>query len=311
MVPGGSSQARRARASARISAAHCRSAAGIALARARLRATLKAKRGLSRSIHVLEGEPGLVAAAGCAAPAPRPTGPGGARRSSRTSPTSAASVAHHRLQRRGGLRHRRSRRRRRRPRAWSAGSPGSARRAAPPRRGRRSRRRARTSPSCRRSAPAASCRRDRAGRGSGGCRRGRRSSPARAPSRRCRCRARCRTAPGATAEAEPDDEPPGTRLGRPRIERRAVEGVLAEDAERHLVGDGLADQGRAGIEQPLHGPGVARRDRILPRPVRVAAAGRMPGDVEQILGGEGQAGERTVRRTGDAQAGRRRTGSSR
>ena len=80
--------------------------------------------------------------------------------------------------------------------------------------------------------------------------------------------------PWATAEAEPDEEPPGTRSGARRIERRAVERVLAEDAERDLVGDGLADQRGAGVEQPLHRPGVARRDRMLSRPVRVAAAGR-------------------------------------
>src|SRR2546427_5274621 len=39
---------------------------------------------------------------------------------------------------------------------------------------------------------------------------------------------------------------------------------------------------------------------MLPRPVRVAAAGRMPGDVEEILGGERQAGQRTAGCAGDA-----------
>ena len=72
--------------------------------------------------------------------------------------------------------------------------------------------------------------------------------------------------PWATAEAEPDEEPPGTRSGALRVERRAVEGVLAEDAERDLVGDGLADQRRAGVEQALHRPGVARRDRDADAP---------------------------------------------
>src|SRR5256886_15586620 len=39
---------------------------------------------------------------------------------------------------------------------------------------------------------------------------------------------------------------------------------------------------------------------MLPRPVRVASAGRMPGDVEEILGGERQAGQRTAGCAGDA-----------
>ena len=105
--------------------------------------------------------------------------------------------------------------------------------------------------------------------------------------------------PWATAKAEP------TRIRRayvrrPPIERRTVEGVLAEDAEGHLVGDGLADQGRPRIEQALHRPRVARRKGMLPGPVRVATAGRMPGHVEEILGGKRQAargppGESTIR----------------
>ena len=106
--------------------------------------------------------------------------------------------------------------------------------------------------------------------------------------------------PCATAEAEPEEEPPGTWLGRGGIERRAVEGVLAEDPERDLVGDRLADQRRAGVEQALDRPGMARRDRMLSRPVRVAAAGRVAGDVEEILGGERQPGERAAGSSGDS-----------
>ncbi len=93
----------------------------------------------------------------------------------------------------------------------------------------------------------------------------------------------------------------GHAVGRLRVERGAVEGILAEDAERDLVGDGLADQARAGVEQALHGPGVARRDGMRPAPVRVAAAGRVAGHVEQILGRERQAGERAARSAGDTQ----------
>ena len=50
------------------------------------------------------------------------------------------------------------------------------------------------------------------------------------------------TSPQATAEAEPLEEPPGTRSGTARIERRAVEMVLAQQAERRLVGDRLAGE---------------------------------------------------------------------
>src|SRR5207244_574830 len=62
----------------------------------------------------------------------------------------------------------------------------------------------------------------------------------------------------------------------------------------------LADQRGAGVEQALHGPRVPGRDRVRARPVRVAAAGRMTGDVEEILGGERETGQRTARRAGNA-----------
>ena len=94
----------------------------------------------------------------------------------------------------------------------------------------------------------------------------------------------------------------GYAVGRRRVERRAIERVLAEDAERHLVGDRLADQRGAGVQQPLHGPGVACGHRILPGPVRIAAARRVARDVEKVLDGERQAGQRTVRRPGNAHA---------
>src|SRR5438270_5753556 len=74
----------------------------------------------------------------------------------------------------------------------------------------------------------------------------------------------------------------------------AVERVLPENAERHLVGDRLADQIGAGIEQSLHGPGVAFGNRVGARPIRVAAAGRMASDIEQILRRKGQSGERAA-----------------
>ena len=77
-----------------------------------------------------------------------------------------------------------------------------------------------------------------------------------------------------------------------RVCGRAVERVLAEDAERDLVGNGLADKGRAGVEQGLYRPGMPLRNRVRAHPIGVAAAGRTAGDIEQILGREGQPGER-------------------
>ena len=80
-----------------------------------------------------------------------------------------------------------------------------------------------------------------------------------------------------------------------RVCGRAVERVLAEDAERNFVGDGLADKGRAGVEQGLHRPGMPLRHLVGARPVGVAAAGRIPCDIEQILAGKGQTGELSAR----------------
>ena len=94
--------------------------------------------------------------------------------------------------------------------------------------------------------------------------------------------------------------PAGDTAGRARIERRPVKGVLAEDAEGHLVRDGLADQRGAGVEQGLDRPGVARGDRVLAGPVRIAAARRMARDVEEVLGREGEVGERAARASGHA-----------
>ena len=51
----------------------------------------------------------------------------------------------------------------------------------------------------------------------------------------------------------------GHAAGRRRVHRRAVMRVLAQDAERDFVGDGLADHRGAGIEQGLHHPCMTRR----------------------------------------------------
>src|SRR5262249_26054847 len=83
-------------------------------------------------------------------------------------------------------------------------------------------------------------------------------------------------------------------VGRARVARCALEGVLAQDAERYFIGDGLADECRAGVEQGLHGPCMPGRQRILPRPVGVAATRGITGDVEQILCRKSKAGKRAA-----------------
>ena len=67
--------------------------------------------------------------------------------------------------------------------------------------------------------------------------------------------------PFETAEAEPDEEPPGNAVGRAAIHGRAEMGVLAVHRERELVRVGLADEAGAGIEQRLHG---RRRPVLMP-----------------------------------------------
>ena len=97
--------------------------------------------------------------------------------------------------------------------------------------------------------------------------------------------------------------------GSADIDRRAVEGILAQDAERDLVRYGLADQGGAGIEQRLDSPGILCGDRPTGRPVVIAAAGRRARHVEQVFGSEGQARKRPARLALDSRprAGHERT----
>lgn len=78
--------------------------------------------------------------------------------------------------------------------------------------------------------------------------------------------------------------------------------VLAENAERHLVGDRLARDRGAGIEQGLHDPGVAGRRSGEARPVRIATAGRHTRNIDQILDRETEAGKRSRRGTGHMRA---------
>jgi hypothetical protein len=53
----------------------------------------------------------------------------------------------------------------------------------------------------------------------------------------------------------------------------------------------------AGREQALDGRSGARRRRVRFEPDRIAVAGAMAGNVEHVLDGEGQAEQRTFRRT--------------
>ena len=57
----------------------------------------------------------------------------------------------------------------------------------------------------------------------------------------------------ATAAADPDDEPPVTRSGAAGFTGNGEMRILAEQREGKLVGLGLADEARAGIENHLHG----------------------------------------------------------
>ncbi len=80
-------------------------------------------------------------------------------------------------------------------------------------------------------------------------------------------------------------------------------GVLAENAAREFVGMSLADHLRAAFDQDLHRRSRALRRRMRPQPIRIAGAGNVPLDVEQVLGGKSQSRERSGRRTGEVSAG--------
>ena len=164
-----------------------------------------------------------------------------------------------------------------------------------------SRHRAQTSRSCPNSAPAPSCRSGRAAHASGGCRKSRRSSPAPAPTRRYRCRARYRRCPEATAAADPADEPPGTCPGA-----RGFTGVPSNGFSPSMPSETssvivLPISSAPASSSVCTAQACRCRNRMGPGPIRVAAAGRTAGDIEQILGREGQAGKRPAGAPGDAE----------
>ena len=102
------------------------------------------------------------------------------------------------------------------------------------------------------------------------------------------------TTPPATAEAEPLDDPPGTRPGAAGIHRRSVVRVRSHDAACELVGMRLADEGPARVEQRLYCRSRSFGGAVRALPVGVASAGHVARHVEDVLRGEGHAGQRPV-----------------
>ena len=154
------------------------------------------------------------------------------------------------------------------------------------------RRRGRAGRPCRSSARSGRRRPARRGHGWDASRTGRRSSRERAAEPPVSVPRPRSARPAATATAEPLDEPPGRRSGARGFDRRAVMLVLAFQAEGEFVGDRLADQGRAGAQQAIDGERRLRRRLLSAGPMRIAAAGHVSGDVQKVLGDEGEAVER-------------------
>ena len=93
----------------------------------------------------------------------------------------------------------------------------------------------------------------------------------------------------------------GQAVGETRIEGRAVVDVDAVEAEGQLVGARLADEGRAGIEQPAHGGRRLGGNRVGALPVGVAGARRVAGHVVEVLDHERRSGERSTGLPGEGQ----------
>jgi len=84
----------------------------------------------------------------------------------------------------------------------------------------------------------------------------------------------------------------GDAIRRRAVDRRAEMRVLPVHRKRQLVGDGLADEARAGVQQFLHGGRRACLDARQRQHEGLAAAGGVAGHVEQVLHREAQAGQR-------------------
>ena len=111
----------------------------------------------------------------------------------------------------------------------------------------------------------------------------------------------------------------GDAARRVDVDRRAVVHVLAGQAVAELVAVRAPDHVGPGGQQALHRLRRARRRRVGGEPVRVAEAGAVALDVEQVLDREGEARERPLARACRAPRGcggrrrrvDRRAGSSR
>ena len=77
------------------------------------------------------------------------------------------------------------------------------------------------------------------------------------------------------------------------------------------LGDGLADHVGAGVKQRLHGGRVRHRRPMARQPIRIAASGDPAGNIENVLGCEGQALQRTIGRPGNLEIAMRTEGSRR
>ena len=99
------------------------------------------------------------------------------------------------------------------------------------------------------------------------------------------------TSPAATATAEPELEPPGMKAGSNGLRGDAVGRAHADQPGGELVEIGLADQDRAGGEQPLDRGG--RRAGHVGE-LRAGGGGRQAGDVDIVLDRERHAPERAA-----------------
>src|SRR5262249_41415572 len=88
---------------------------------------------------------------------------------------------------------------------------------------------------------------------------------------------------------------------RSRVHRRAVEVILAQQAERQLVGDRFASAGRPCRQQLCDADGVRRSRRVGASPVWISAARDRAGDIDEVFDGEAEGIERTATRGGQRQ----------
>jgi hypothetical protein len=76
-----------------------------------------------------------------------------------------------------------------------------------------------------------------------------------------------------------------------RIDRGAIMTVLPVEAIGELIGLRFPDQACPGIHKTINHAGRYSGRRMGPQPIGAARAGGVTGDVENILGGEGQSSQ--------------------